>query len=282
MNRRHLGVTSHPQANVEITRTGDDTPMTPGHSRLVIERSAAGVTRQAAHVPAVQRRPLWRALLVALAVGAVACGSPELASVERSGESRESGQVAAGDPAGQPNDTAAEGVADTGPVDPGGKAAVVPDSAQPAKDSGATGSQSQHQAAAPIQPDDAAEARRQAEQSKPDMDDVDVTGALDPDCVRPGGKVTITIATEPDASVAYNAFYSDGQSGAAEPFGANYGGNAGGLTGAEGRYQDTWTVAANAPSGPGHVEIVAAANGGFGKTTIPFAVADAITGTCDQ
>lgn len=38
-------------------------------------------------------------------------------------------------------------------------------------------------------------------------------------------------------------------------------------------------------SGPAtevYVEVVAAGNGGFGKTTVPFAVADPVTGTCDQ
>ena len=114
------------------------------------------------------------------------------------------------------------------------------------------------------------------------MDAVEVTASLDPECVRPGGDVTITIASEPHASVAYNAIYADGQAGAPPPFGANYGGNAGGPSGEQGLYRDTWTVAPNAPSGPGHVEVVAGANGGFGKTTVPFAVADAVTGTCDQ
>ena len=112
------------------------------------------------------------------------------------------------------------------------------------------------------------------------MDEVDVAGVVEPACVRPGGTITLTVTTDPQASVAYNAFYSDGSGGGPPPYGAGHGGNDGGLAGEQGRYADSWTVAATAPSGKASVEVIAGSNGKFGKTSVPFEVGDAATGQC--
>jgi hypothetical protein len=277
---RKVRVRTHPQIDGEFTCSGDDVRANRRQSDVRGRRWRARNASARAGL-----------VLLVLALLAAGCGGPQPASVAdvvpvaqptTSGDVAADGHAAAAssEPA---DDAGAVAGADTG-ADAGaaaehssGSDAPVDSTVEPKDAPARTGKKPG--AGAPA----AAGNKRgaAADESGPDMDAVDVSATLDPECVRPGGSVTITIASEPHASVAYNAIYADGQAGAPAPFGANYGGNAGGPTGEEGLYRDTWTVAANAPSGPGHVEVVAGASGGgFGKTTVPFAVADAVTGTC--
>ena len=85
--------------------------------------------------------------------------------------------------------------------------------------------------------------------------------------------------TEPGALVAYDAVYSDGQSGAPPPYGAGYGGNTYGTAGSNGDYTSTWTVSPKAPAGKAYVNVIVGWNGSFGRAKPHFAVAG-VSGTC--
>lgn len=237
------------------------------------------------------RRVLRRlALPAVLAVLAVGCGQPAAAPI---GDAQ---------PAAQQVETADDdkAVADINPASDAAGAAGGNGSAAPA--SGATGGSlaisvdpkkkttggDTGTATAAKTPGKGADAKAApandgvASAGEHDMDAVAVSASVAPTCVRPGGTITITIKTESQGGAAYNAFYSDGKSGAAPPYGEGYGGNNGGIADEGGTYTDTWTVAANAPTGPGRIDVVAGNSTGFGETKVAFAVADAVTGTCDQ
>jgi hypothetical protein len=92
--------------------------------------------------------------------------------------------------------------------------------------------------------------------------------------------VTVRVETTPDAVVAYVAAYSDGRSGAPAPWGAGYGGNAGGHADARGVYTNSWTVKPSTPAGPATVDVVVGKDGMSNKTTVAFAVAK-VSGECD-
>jgi hypothetical protein len=77
---------------------------------------------------------------------------------------------------------------------------------------------------------------------------------LTPACARNGDLVTITVKTEPQATVAFQAIYSDGKSGAS-PYGAGYGGNTAGNADDQGTYINSWTLAKNPPPGPVRVDV---------------------------
>lgn len=109
-------------------------------------------------------------------------------------------------------------------------------------------------------------------------DDVPVEVSLTPTCVTPGGTLTVTVHTAPRTGVLYLAHYSDGASGAEEPIGAGYGGNGGGYADADGRFEESWTVSPQAPTGPGRLEVVTA-SGHRGDDTA-FDVADPDAGGC--
>ena len=92
-------------------------------------------------------------------------------------------------------------------------------------------------------------------------------------CVRPGTPQTITIKATPQAGVAYNAIYADGNN--SRDSGANfYGGNKGDKTNAQGVWSDTWVVSLKAVPGPVHIDVVGMSmQGNAGYTTSGFAVA---------
>jgi hypothetical protein len=102
--------------------------------------------------------------------------------------------------------------------------------------------------------------------------DVPTEATVSPSCVRPGGRVTLTVVSEPAAGVAYQAVYADGAGGAASPWGAGYGGNDKGHTDGRGRYVASWVVATNAPPGHAHVDVVIGAHGKFGYDDPVFEV----------
>jgi hypothetical protein len=98
-------------------------------------------------------------------------------------------------------------------------------------------------------------------------------------CVRPGTAQTITVTSKPNAGIAYNSVYADGNN-ARDNRTDYYGGNKGGRTDAQGIWRDTWTVSPKAPPGPVHVDVVGiAAGAGAGSITTGFAVAR-LDGTC--
>lgn len=107
-----------------------------------------------------------------------------------------------------------------------------------------------------------------------------VEASLSPTCVYRLGALTLTVKVgSENAVVAYQAVYSDGNSGAKAPWGKGYGGNDGGQASPTGQYTSTWTVAANAPLGPARVDIYAAVTGvGKGFKSIKFEVRP--TGQC--
>jgi len=106
----------------------------------------------------------------------------------------------------------------------------------------------------------------------PDETPVRVDAALEPTCVVAGGVVTLTVVTEPRASVGYEAVYSDGGTGTAAPVGAGYGGNNAGLAGPRGDYSDTWRVSPDAPRGRARVDVFVGYDSEFGYDGVPFRV----------
>ena len=74
----------------------------------------------------------------------------------------------------------------------------------------------------------------------------------------PGGRQTVSIVSEPNFVVGYDAQYSDGKDG------RTYGGmDSNGRIDSKGYYSSTWTVALTAPAGQ---VIVWVAVGGSGET----------------
>lgn len=257
MIRRAKGVTTHPVNAGEFTRRGDDMPAPVGHSRW--------------HV-------LW--LLVVVALGAAACGAPAAKPVTQAAPAvatavdagADAGRSAGERPPSKAAGAAAEAAAGSAAEGTAGAAAFAVQPGDAAASGGA-----QHQGAAA--PADRQPAKK-ADAAPADMDAFDVSASVSPECVARGAKITLTVSVPPQASVAYNAFYADGEAGGPPPYGKGYGGNNGGIATEDGTYTDSWTVAPNAPSGPGRIDVVAGTAEGFGKTSVAFAVADAVTGKC--
>jgi len=109
--------------------------------------------------------------------------------------------------------------------------------------------------------------------------DVPVSATLSTTCFRRGGLVTLRVHTRPKASVGYIAMYSDNGSGAPKPTGKGYGGNASGLTTEGGDYVSTFTVSADAPPGPGRVDVFVGWDSKWGYAGPTFTVARA-DGAC--
>lgn len=105
--------------------------------------------------------------------------------------------------------------------------------------------------------------------------DVPVDATLSPTCFRRGGIVTLTVRTKPHAGVAYIAVYSDNGTGAPKPTGSGYGGNASGFADGNGGYTSVFTVAANAPPGPGRVDVIVGWQDKWGYAGPTFEVAGA-------
>jgi hypothetical protein len=109
--------------------------------------------------------------------------------------------------------------------------------------------------------------------------DVAVSASVKPRCVRPGGTLTLTITTSPEAAIAFGAKYSDGAYGAPPPYGKGYGGSDHGLADKRGKYHTSWVVAPTAPAGAGVVDIIVGWHGRQGSAHPPFAVSGA-DGSC--
>jgi hypothetical protein len=96
----------------------------------------------------------------------------------------------------------------------------------------------------------------QAEPSIPEAPAGSASATVDPQCVFPGGTMTLTVrAGKPNAAVVYIAYYSNGKNGAKPPYGDGLGGNDGGNADTSGMYTSHWVVSAQAPAGPAHVHV---------------------------
>lgn len=118
--------------------------------------------------------------------------------------------------------------------------------------------------------------RRPTESEVPVHQGVPIQATLAARCLRPGRTQRITITTQPNSGVVYDAVYSDGKYGGTANY---YGGNAGGHTDSRGRWSSHWVVAPTAPAGPVRVDVLTATPRGNGYTTVWFHVATA-TGRC--
>lgn len=116
--------------------------------------------------------------------------------------------------------------------------------------------------------------------SAPWTPEVPVDATVSPACIRPGGTASLSVKTEPRAGVAWHAIYAGSRGGAQPPFGSGYGGNDKGFTDEQGRYSATWAVSAQAPPGPGRVDVVVGtAEDKWGYDDPPFWIADS-SGNC--
>lgn len=108
-----------------------------------------------------------------------------------------------------------------------------------------------------------------------------IDASVDPTCVLAGTSMTLTVHTEPKATLAYVAVYHGEKSGAAPPFGYGYGGNDKGQADANGDWHGSWTVTANAPTGSAYVLLVVGSQKYHKQrqVKVPFAVRSA-TGGC--
>ena len=106
-----------------------------------------------------------------------------------------------------------------------------------------------------------------------------LAGTITPACVRPGGRATIVVQTLSKSAVAYDTYYSDGKTGGTPPFGDGLGGNASGLTDANGRYTSSWIVSPNAPPGAAYARVVVGHASDTIETRVPFAVSNPV-GDC--
>jgi hypothetical protein len=113
----------------------------------------------------------------------------------------------------------------------------------------------------------------------PYKDEVRAVSIVTPSCVKPGDMIELLVKSPPEAGVAYQAVYSDGQSGSEPPFGAGYGGNDGGPASKKGRYESSWIVGPTAPPGRARVDVFVGFEGKWGYASSHFAIADA-DGNC--
>jgi len=106
-----------------------------------------------------------------------------------------------------------------------------------------------------------------------------VTASVTPQCITPGGTLSLAVETEPGAAIGYQAVYSDSGGGGGPPFGKGYGGNDKGFAGADGGWTSAWVVSLKAPYGPARVDVIVGWRGKFGYAGPKLAVADA-SGHC--
>lgn len=283
MKQPAMRVRSHPHPTAKFTRPGDDFPAAARHGAHHGRSAMSGGESRAVFMGGLRLRRFAAVTVAALALAGCGADAPSAAS-----DGRPVAEVATTE---QPADTARTQIAGAGDHD--GAAG------QPAlKQRGAGAQSSANRRAAASRPqvavdaggtadaadaaDAAAKPAQPADYAPPEQDAFRVVASVAPACVRPGETIALDVTAPAQASVVYNAFYADGQAGGPAPYGAGYGGNDGGLADAHGHYSDTWVVAANSPSGPGHVEVIAGSDGTFGRTTVPFAVADAVSGECGE
>jgi hypothetical protein len=117
---------------------------------------------------------------------------------------------------------------------------------------------------------------RPTEAEKPMHTGVPIQARLQSRCVQPGQTQRISILTQPNSGVVYDAVYSDGKYGGTANY---YGGNAGGRTDARGQWSSQWVVARSAPAGPVRIDVAAATPKGTGYATAWFHVAG-VRGGC--
>jgi hypothetical protein len=95
-------------------------------------------------------------------------------------------------------------------------------------------------------------------------------------CVRPGGPVTLTVDTEPEAFIGYDTQYSDNRNG----MNGGYGGTGSGKADSKGVFTATWTVGPTAPPGPVKTTMNGVGSGYSGnKVVLTYQVADT-SGRC--
>jgi hypothetical protein len=83
-------------------------------------------------------------------------------------------------------------------------------------------------------------------------------------CVGPGGKEILTVSTRSQSAVAYTALYADGK---------NHGGNHGGISGPDGKFQDTFVIDGTAPKGQATVYVsITSPDGKHSNATASFNV----------
>lgn len=99
-----------------------------------------------------------------------------------------------------------------------------------------------------------------------------VDAVLTPVCADNGTKMTLTVKTNPEASVGYQAIYSDNGGGGPAPYGSGYGGNGKGLADDQGRFKSSWVISPSAPDGYARVDVVVGWAGKFGYEALTFHV----------
>ena len=110
--------------------------------------------------------------------------------------------------------------------------------------------------------------------------EVPIDAKVTPSCVVPGTVATLTVTTNPKATLAYLAVYQGEKSGAEPPWGEGYGGNDKGESDESGHWQGSWTVRADAPAGWARVLVVVGTNGKQRAVNVPFSVGGREAGGC--
>lgn len=98
-----------------------------------------------------------------------------------------------------------------------------------------------------------------------------VDAVLTPVCAHNGTLMTLTVRTNTEAAVGYQAVYSDNGGGGPPPYGRGYGGNGKGLADTDGHFTSNWTIT-SAPSGVARLDIVVGWRGKFGYRALTFHV----------
>lgn len=83
----------------------------------------------------------------------------------------------------------------------------------------------------------------------------DIELSLDRACVVAGQEQSLKVRAKPNSVAIFEAEYSDGKSGAPEPFGGGYGGNDSEIVPKSGVVEMRWSVSRDAPPGPVVVDV---------------------------
>jgi hypothetical protein len=92
---------------------------------------------------------------------------------------------------------------------------------------------------------------------------VDAKVSVQPECVNPGGEMSMEIQTSPGAHLAFQPVYSDNNSGAPAPAGAGYGGDGKGISDPSGRFTWSWVVSQSAPAGRARMDVFSVDSDGW-------------------
>ena len=101
---------------------------------------------------------------------------------------------------------------------------------------------------------------------------VKVDAVLTPVCANNGTEMTLTVETNPEGAVGYQAIYSDNGGGGPAPYGSGYGGNGKGLADKSGHFESRWVIAPSAPAGYARVDVAVGWQGKFGFKSLTFHV----------